>query len=136
MDEVEQPFALVVDDDAMILLNACDILEAAGFQCLEAYNFVEAIDRLERHEGRITLLFSDVELGAGEDGFELSRETAKRWPDINILIASGRITPGPGEMPEGAIFISKPFSAHVVHARLHELLPEGQKPEPLKRKAI
>ncbi len=36
-------------------------------------------------------------------------------------------------MPDKASFIAKPFSANVVHTHLLELLPHGQKPEPLKR---
>ena len=35
-------------------------------------------------------------------------------------------------MPDKGRFVGKPFSAEVVHAHLHEILPDGQKPEPLK----
>lgn len=39
---------------------------------------------------------------------------------------------GDGEMPEGARFIGKPFSAETVHGHLREILPDDRKPEPLR----
>lgn len=134
MTNEHSPYALVVDDDAMILLAATDILEAAGFRCVEAYDYSEALHRLEAFEGEITLLFTDVELGAGENGFALARVAAERWPDISIMVASGQMKPADDDLPAGAIFVPKPFSADVVHRHLQTLLPEGQKPEPLKAK--
>ena len=118
-----------------ILMNTCDILSDAGFRPLEAGNVADALSVLEEHAGRITLLFTDVQMPGGRDGFDLARETCERWPDIKVLVASGAAKPGSNDMPEGAVFVSKPFSADVVHARLQELLPDGQKPEPLKQKA-
>ena len=41
--------------------------------------------------------------------------------------------PAEGELPEGARFIGKPFSAEVVHDRLREILPDDRKPEPLRQ---
>ena len=70
----------------------------------------------------------------GADGFGLARAVAERWPDIGILVASGRARAEEGDMPDGAVFVAKPFSADVIYDRIHVLLPDGKKPEPLKRK--
>lgn len=126
------PFALAADDDPLILMNASDILEAAGFRTLEARDGEEALDLLELYEGAVTILFTDVHM-PGMNGFELARAAAERWPELAIVVASGQARPGEGDMPEGAIFISKPFSAEAVHGHLQELLPDGRKPEALKR---
>lgn len=131
-DASRQPFALVTDDDAMIRMDAAAIIEEAGFQALEAGNVAEAIGHLEDHADQVNLLFTDVQMPGGRDGFDLARETARRWPDIKILVASGARSPGPGELPEGAVFLNKPFSADVVHTRLKELFPDGERPEPLR----
>ena len=80
----------------------------------------------------VTLLFSDVEMPGSRNGFALAREVCVRWPYISLVIASGRLSPGPGELPEGARFISKPFSAETVHGHLREVLPDGVKPAALK----
>lgn len=54
---------------------------------------------LEQHAGDITLLFTDVQMPDGRDGFDLARETADRWPDIKIMVASGAARPGPSDLP-------------------------------------
>ncbi|MGE7156232.1 response regulator [Methylorubrum rhodesianum] len=126
------PYALVVDDDAMIRMNVVDILTDAGFRTFEAETGDKAIPLLEREQECIVLLFSDVQMPGARNGFALARETAERWPHISIVIASGNHKPGPSDMPEGACFIAKPFSAETVHAHIQEILPDGQKPEPLK----
>lgn len=128
------PYALVVDNDVFILLDACDMLRDAGFRPLEAMNVDAAIIQLEKHQADVLLLFTDVQMPGGRDGFDLAREVAERWPSIRILVASGRMMPEAGQLPDGAVFIQKPFSADVVHQRLLEMLPDGEKPEPLKRK--
>jgi hypothetical protein len=38
MEQATIPYAFVVDDDAFILMDACDILKRAGFRFYEASN--------------------------------------------------------------------------------------------------
>jgi len=126
------PYALVVDDDALVLMNLCDILEEAGFRFHEAGSGDEAKILLEDCGDSITLLFTDVEMPGETDGFALAHHVAEHWPEIEIVVASGRVKPKAGDMPDNATFISKPFSAQVVHDHLREKLPAGKKPDPLK----
>jgi CheY-like chemotaxis protein len=129
-----RPFALVVDDDPLILMDASDMLSEAGFRPLEASNVDAAEAVLIEYAAEITLLFTDVQMPGGRDGFELARLTAERWPDIGILIASAVADPHPERMPKGAVFVRKPFSQDVIYDHLQALLPEGKKPKPLKAK--
>lgn len=126
------PYALVVDDDAVILTDACQILEDAGFRTLCAYNADEALGMISSHGDAVTLLFTDVEMPGSMNGFELARRVAETWREIAILVASGRVQPSDGDLPEKATFVAKPFSSDIVRARLHKVLPDGRKPEPLK----
>lgn len=126
------PAALVVDDDALIRMDACAILEDAGFTTLDARDADAALRIMEDSHDTVQLLFTDVQMPGSCDGFALAREVARRWPHVGILVASGQMTPSPGAMPDGAHFIGKPFSAEVVHDRVRELLPNGRKPEPLR----
>lgn len=126
------PYALVVDDDAFIRISGCAILEDAGFRCLEAATGDEAWAIIEAEGGEITLLFTDVEMPGGLDGFDLARRTASRHPEVEIVVASGRVEPGPGDLPARATFIGKPFSAEVVHDHLRAILPEDKKPHLLR----
>lgn len=126
------PYALIVDDDPIILMDLDGILSDAGFRCVEADHGDAAKEMLPNHADTITLLFSDVEMPGGTDGFALARHVSATYPWIEIVIASGRIKPEPGDMPENATFIGKPFNTRMVHDHLRERLPDGKKPEPLK----
>ena len=128
-----RPFALVVDDDVLILMNAADILSQAGFRPLEAYNVDAAETLLTEYADEIVLLFTDVQMPGTRNGFDLARLTAERWPAISIIVSSGLANPDPDLMPEGAIFVRKPFSAEVIIDHLQAILPEGRLPKPLAR---
>lgn len=136
MSEEHTPFALVVDDDALIRMDAADILEEAGFRVLQAATPEQALSILEQRGESVQLLFTDVQMPPSKnDGFYLAKKCAASWPEIGIIVASGQIEPKADDLPEGAIFVRKPFSADVVHDHLQRLLPDGKKPEPLKQRA-
>ncbi|MEL6059508.1 response regulator [Methylobacterium sp. DCY52] len=126
--------ALVVDDDEMVRMAAIDILEEAGFTTFEAASGDMALLVLEEHHACLTLLFTDVQMPGLHDGFALARKVARTYPHISIVVASGQIKPQPNDLPDGAHFIGKPFSARIVHHHLHEVLPDEQKPDLLRKK--
>lgn len=126
------PFALAVDDDPIILMDVCDILGDAGFRCHSADDGDAAKTMLAKHADAITLLFSDVDMPGATNGFQLARHVADHWPWIEIVISSGRVKPAEGDMPPGATFIGKPFSAQLVHDHLRQKLPDGKQPTPLR----
>ena len=103
----DRPYALVVDDDLIIRMDAMS---------------------------KVAVLFTDVQMPGMLDGFALARKVAASWPHISIVVASGHVRPEPGCMPDKARFIAKPFSAELVHAHLQELLADGEKPLPLRQK--
>lgn len=132
-----KPFALVADDDAIIRMDAAEILTDAGFRVYEADGYGQAVEMLNEAGESIQLLFTDVQMPPGKlNGFHLARECASLWPHIRILVASGIVMPpDDGELPANTVFVRKPFSADVVYDRLQELLPDGQRPEKLKQRA-
>lgn len=77
MDPSTIPYALVVEDDALILMHACDILEKAGFRFYEAGTGDNAKILLADHARSVTLLFSDVEMPGDTNGFALARHVAE-----------------------------------------------------------
>jgi CheY-like chemotaxis protein len=127
------PYALIVVDDAPVLKNACDILADAGFRFFNAEHAGAAIAVLEANSPNITLLFTDVEMPGNMNGFALARHVARQWPEIEIVVASGRRRPTSNEMPTNATFIEKPFSGSVVRHHLQLVLPEGKLPRQLLR---
>lgn len=127
------PYAVVVEDDPLIIMETTYILEDAGFRVHECYDGDEAIDRLAEHCESTVLLLSDVDMPGTMNGFALARYVAQHWPHIEIVIASGHVSPAAGDMPDKATFIPKPFNERIVHEHLSRTLPDDKKPEPLKK---
>jgi CheY-like chemotaxis protein len=126
------PYAIVVEDDPIIMMGTSAILEEAGFRVYESFDGDEAIEVLSKHWQSTVLLFSDVDMPGSMNGFAVARYVAEHWPRIEIVIASGHVKPEPGDMPEKATFITKPFNQQMVMRHLSKILPDERKPEPLK----
>ncbi|NSY14817.1 response regulator [Agrobacterium vitis] len=117
--KLEEPIALVVDDEPLILMDTADMISDEGYAVVEATTADQAYEFLDRHSS-LQLLFTDVQMPGDLDGFDLARVVAERWPHICVVIASGAAVPGPGDIPDNATFISKPFTAEHVHKVLRE----------------
>ena len=128
----EALFALVVDDDPLILMETTSILEDAGFEVLEAMNAAQAMRILAQHHEKLVLMFTDVQMSGDENGFALARHTAERWPHVAIVVASSERRPAAGDLPEGATFIEKPFSAQIATRYVREVMPVDRQPVPLR----
>lgn len=113
-------------------MEIVESLQEAGFRCHSAD---DAKDMLPLFAESSALLFSGVEMPGATNGFDLARHLAEQYPWIEIVIASGRMEPSEGDMAPKATLISKPFSAAMIHDHLREILPDGKKPEPMKRAA-
>jgi len=53
------------------------------------------------------------------DGYELARQVHEAWPDIEILIMSGRRWPEQGDLPPGAAFLAKPCPNESIVSHVH-----------------
>ena len=132
LSSARSPFALVIEGDAAVRLDAVSILEDAGFRVLDVATTDQAIQLLRQHGREFTLLMTCVGMIGGEDGFGLVRKVALDCPDICIVVASGHQTPAPDDLPESVSFIPKPFSAQIVHNHLRRIMADDRKPEPLR----
>ena len=126
------PFALLVEGEALVRMDAATILEDAGFRVLDVATTDKAVELLRQYGREFTLLFTAVRFDGLHDGFALARSTASDHPHISIVVASGDHMPAPGELPDTVCFIEKPFSAGIVRDHLRRIIPDDQKPVPLK----
>src|ERR1700753_2150732 len=101
---------LVVEDEALVRLNARDHIEAAGFKVEEADNADEAIRILEANPD-IELVFTDVDMPGSMDGMKLAHYVRTRWPPVKIIVTSGLTHVTPDQLPQGSVFLSKPYAA-------------------------
>lgn len=80
---------LVVEDEVLVNMNICEFLIDEEFTVFSAREAKEAVALLETLDGAVDLLFTDVNMPGGMDGFDLVRLTQNRWPTVKILIATG-----------------------------------------------
>ncbi|TNC09079.1 response regulator [Methylobacterium terricola] len=112
--------ALVAEDEPLVRMEAADVLGDAGFDVLEASTTPAALAFLEMHP-EITLLFTDVVMPGPIDGLALAHEVRRRWAEVKIIIVSGRVTPDPAQLPEGARFLEKPYDPNRVARMVREM---------------
>lgn len=120
---------LVVEDDVLVRLIAIDMLDEAGFRTIEARDAQEAMVLLEAH-AEVQVLFTDWNMPGEIDGLGLARLVRRRWPDVGIIVTSGKMLPQPGDLPAGARFIKKPYRASVLIQEVENFLSGHSEAEP------
>jgi CheY-like chemotaxis protein len=119
---------LVVEDEALVRMMVADTLEEAGFNVIEACHAADALLFLEARPD-IAVAVTDVEMPPGAmNGFELARLIRARHSNVQVLIVSGRMSPEPGELPEGGRFLHKPVRPEALVKMVQALLKEGSPP--------
>jgi PAS domain S-box-containing protein len=82
---------LIVEDDLDVRDMAIGMFESLNYETLTATSAEEALAILNNDSG-IELLFTDVMLGAGDNGPELAKKARQGHPGLRILFASGYAT--------------------------------------------
>jgi two-component system, response regulator PdtaR len=118
--EKPKDLVLVVDDEALIRMSSADMIRDMGFEAIEAVDADQAVSLLESIPG-IRVVFTDIQMPGSMDGLLLAAAIRDRWPPIAVLITSGKLRPVDADMPEGARFISKPYSPVELQQQLHML---------------
>lgn len=90
-----------------------------GFDVIEARTADEAYRFLQDHPS-LQLVITDIQTGGAMNGCDLAWEVTRRWPHICVVVASGAVRPGDGDLPPSAIFVAKPISPEVVHKAIEE----------------
>jgi two-component system, cell cycle sensor histidine kinase and response regulator CckA len=86
-------------------------LQSRGYTVIQAGNGVEALEELEKRDGRVDLVVSDVVMPE-MDGPALMKELRKRNPDIKIIFVSGYAEDAFESLPDHKQFnfLPKPFT--------------------------
>ena len=116
---------LIVDDDYVINLELHGFLQDSGFAVESAYSATSAFAALKRHPP--WALVTDLDLGAGADGFDVARYAREIRPGMPVVFVSG--TMADRHISEGVVgsdFISKPCQGgQVVEALRRAIRLEG-----------
>ncbi|MGV8831689.1 MAG: response regulator [Devosia sp.] len=97
---------LVVDDDALINMNAVDMVEQLGHTALQAFSGRDALTILASDQG-IDLLMTDYAM-PGMSGLELATQARTLRPNLPILLVTG-YSELPGDAPIDLPHLSKPY---------------------------
>ena len=99
---------LIVEDEPLLRMFNADMLIDAGFEVLEAADAAEALQLLESNDD-IRVVFTDVEMPGAIDGFALAQRIGAQWPEIGVLVTSGRRYPNEVFTAASRCFLPKPF---------------------------
>ena len=103
--------ALVVEDEQETRDLAESVLEETELRVVGCASAEKALSFLQEHGGEVALVFADIRLAGAMDGVQLARAIATLWPCTRLVVTSG-VDPEPGDdLPEGAVFIPKPWRA-------------------------
>ena len=118
MTRLRHTLVLLVEDEILIRRLANDVLEAAGFDVVEAADAAEALAIL-RGRRDVGVLFTDVNMPGEIDGLRLAELVHQQWPAIKLVATSGRALAH--IMPDDGRFIAKPYNLGAMTALIEEV---------------
>jgi DNA-binding NtrC family response regulator len=99
---------LVVEDEALVRECTAALLEEAGCGVIEARDAEDALRAFEAN-GRVTTLFTDINMPGPISGLALAHEIHRLRPAVQLILTSGRGAVAKSEMPAGGHFLPKPY---------------------------
>ena len=120
---------LVVDDEPQLVDVASIYLSDLGYKVLQATDTDQAMAFLQGDE-KIDMLFSDIIMPGGKDGYELSGDALDLRPGIKVLLVSG-YTPENDTLSTdakhlAAMRLSKPYGRAELAQRVRLVLDEEE----------
>ena len=117
---------LVVDDEKALVEMAKVMLEAQGYQVLTANDGKEALAQLAQHS-EIDLLFSDIVMPNGINGYELAEQATANRRDLKVLLTSGfteKADPHDEQKRFNANLLNKPYRKAELAKQVRSTLDE------------
>ncbi len=125
---LKQPVVLLVEDEPLVRTVQVDILREADFWVLEAQDADEAFEVLKRRPD-VRAVLTDVDMPGSLDGFEFARLVAQGWPEVGVLVISGKTAPEPGDLPPSALFAAKPVRPDALVELLRRVMTQVEASE-------
>ncbi len=118
-----RPFrVLIVDDDLILNFANCEILKGSGFDAVGVHCAATAFEAVDKDAG-LSALVTDIDLGAGPDGFDVARRARAVNPDLPVVFISGAAAGRHrSEGVDGSEFLGKPFRPHEIIEALRRVV--------------
>lgn len=111
---------LIVEDEAIVRFELIDFFEDEGYRVFAAADADEAIAILEEH-GEVRVVLTDIGMPGTMDGLKLAHYIRGRYPPTLLLVASGRMSVSPEDMPEHSAYFAKPFDPAALLRTIDEM---------------
>jgi DNA-binding NtrC family response regulator len=98
--------ALVVEDDPFQRAFVADLLKDEGMEVVECASAEAAELVLVSTGNELRALVTDVNLAGAASGVELAQFAKRKFPDLNVVMVSGRGAP---YVPHNTRFLMKPY---------------------------
>jgi PAS domain S-box-containing protein len=119
---------LVVDDEPALVELARESLEALGYRVFTATDGRQALQRLAETPA-VDLLFSDIVMPGGINGYELAEQATTREPALKVLLTSGYTSKAMaqnGQARFNSYLLSKPYNQHELANQIRAVLDNRQ----------
>lgn len=123
---------LVVDDQPRVVRLVSEVLKAMGYQVIAAVSGKSAIEMVALEQPDLVLL--DILLPVGPDGYEVCRRV-REFSDVPVIMLTAKaqetdMLHGFGVGADD--YLTKPFSAKELVARVEAVLRRTKRPEEIK----
>ena len=114
---------LIVEDEVLIRMAVADYLRDCGYRVVEADNGDEAVSLLKA-DAEVDVVFSDVNLPGGINGFALAQWIRRERPGLRTILTSGivRAAREAHDLCEEGPLVEKPYDHREVERRIRSLL--------------
>jgi CheY-like chemotaxis protein len=113
---------LFVEDDYVLNMATSEYLEDIGFDVTSVHSTPDAIAAINDPE-YIAALLTDIDLGAGPDGFDVARYARTLYRHLPVVYVSGSkgVHHAAHGVP-GSLFVGKPFRQRQVGEALDRVI--------------
>jgi CheY-like chemotaxis protein len=115
---------LLVEDEEMVRVLMCEVLEREGYEVLPCANPKEGIEMSKRHGGHIDLLLTDVVM-PGMNGREMANRIHEILPQLLVVFMSGyteHALTEEGQVDPKFEYLQKPFTLKMLAQKLAKVL--------------
>jgi PAS domain S-box-containing protein len=115
---------LIVEDDPFVRSYAVMSLQSLGYRVTAAVDGNDALQKLGT-DMQVDLLFTDIVMPGGINGWELADRARKARPQLRVLLTSGyalETLTAQGHLRDGSAILAKPYRKAELARRLREAL--------------
>lgn len=114
---------LIVENEVLIGIDVESSLQDGGFETHVAQNGKQAIAVLEDGEVSVAGLVTDIDLGAGPDGWSVAQRARELNPAIPVVYMSGhQVIEHASKGVPASLMVQKPFAAMQIVTAISQLL--------------